>query len=63
MKRIKLSGKYAIDKYSYAIVDDDDYEWLSKHKWKAKPNTDGNNIYAIRTTKSNVWLLNIVVTS
>jgi len=53
MKRIKLSGKYAIDKYSYTIVDDEDYEWLSKHKWKAKPNGAHNNIYAIRTTNFN----------
>lgn len=53
MKQIKLSGKYAAGDHAYAIVDDDDYQWLSRHAWKAKPNARNNNVYAIRTTLKN----------
>ncbi len=51
MKRIKLSGKYAVGIHEYTIVDDEDYYRLVKYKWKAK--WSSNKIYAVRNTKLN----------
>ena len=51
-RRIALTGKLAVGANAYTTVDDEDFPVLSKHKWKAKPNTSGN-IYAIRTTQVN----------
>jgi hypothetical protein len=48
MARIKLTGKYAVGQYEYALVDDDMLEDLSKWRWKAKPNGSGSGIYAVR---------------
>jgi len=45
---IPLRGKYAVGASAFAIVDAEDYPALSQYKWKAKPNADGNNIYAVR---------------
>ncbi len=53
MKRIELGGKHAVGEHQYALVDDQDYEELSRHRWKAKPN--GNKarpqVYAVRNTQ------------
>lgn len=34
----------------FAIVDDEDYEWLSQYKWTAASNGT-NNVYAMRTIR------------
>ncbi len=47
MKLIHLSGKYGIDKF--AIVDDEDYEWLNQWKWFAIKHR--NTYYAIRNSR------------
>lgn len=51
MKLIRLVGKYAVGEHAYAMVDDEDFDQLSRYRWKAKPNPSGN-VYAIRTCKS-----------
>lgn len=48
MKRIKLNGKHATGKHSFALVDDDLFELLNRYRWKAKPNASGSHIYAVR---------------
>ena len=53
MKRIRLTGKYAIGKHTHTIVDNEDYEYLNKYKWKAKPNGFNNRVYAVRNVKRN----------
>ncbi len=53
MKRIRLTGKYAIGQYRYALVDDDWFEELDQWSWKAKPNGKGNNVYAVRKGKAD----------
>ena len=50
MQAIRLRGKYAVGDHAYAIVDDADYKALNQYKWKAKPNREGGNVYAIRTS-------------
>jgi hypothetical protein len=50
MARIKLTGKYAVGQYEYALVDDDIVEELSRWRWKAKPNGSGSGVYAVRNT-------------
>lgn len=51
MKLIPLRGKYAVGTNAHAMVDDDVYEAIGQHKWKAKPNGSGNNVYAVRVEK------------
>jgi len=51
IQRIELGGKYAVGEHRFALVDDADFAWLNAWRWKAKPNGDHNNIYAIRTQK------------
>jgi DNA polymerase III delta prime subunit len=51
MKKIKLSGKYAVGRYTHALVDNEDFDYLNMWKWKAKPNADNNHVYAIRTSR------------
>lgn len=51
MKLIALRGKHAVGEHTHAIVDDEDFERLNQWKWKAKPNADGNHVYAVRTQK------------
>lgn len=46
---IQLHGKYARGAGSVAIVDADRYDEINKHRWFAKPNGDGNCIYAARS--------------
>jgi hypothetical protein len=48
MNRIELTGKHAVGDNRFALVDDRDFAWLNRWKWKAKPNGGGNNIYAVR---------------
>lgn len=53
MKLIPLTGKYAVGKYAFAIVDDDMYEELRVFKWKAKPNGSGTHTYAVRNAATS----------
>lgn len=46
MKRIPLT------KGQFAIVDDEDFDWLSQHKWYATWNKYTKSFYAIRQSKS-----------
>jgi hypothetical protein len=48
MRTIKLSGKHAVGRFAQCIVDDDDYDRLSRYAWKAKPNGNGTHVYAVR---------------
>ncbi len=48
MRLIELGGKHAVGPYRFAMVDDADFDALNQHRWKAKPNADGNNVYAVR---------------
>jgi hypothetical protein len=48
MKQIPLSGKHGVGKF--ALVDDDDYKGLIKHKWHLF--TDGHTQYA----KRHIWI-------
>lgn len=45
---IALCGKYAVGKYTHAIIDTDNVDYLSQWRWKAKWNAKHNNIYAVR---------------
>jgi len=61
MALIALRGKYAVGRHRFAIVDDDLAPYLSRWKWKAKPNGAGNNVYAVRNqlrdgVTKNVWM-------
>jgi len=52
MKKIKLHGKYAIDKYSHVLVDDMYYEWLNRYYWIAhQAGSNSNMIYAA----ADIW--------
>ena len=51
VQRIELGGKYAVGEHRFAMVDDADFAWLNAWRWKAKPNADHNNVYAIRTQR------------
>ncbi len=51
MARIRLTGKCAIGQHRYAIVDDDLFPALKRYKWKAKPNQNGTQVYAVRNTQ------------
>lgn len=48
MALLRLTGKHAVGVHAYAIVDDDMLDFLSRWKWKAKPNGSGNHVYAVR---------------
>lgn len=48
MARIALAGKYAVGDHAFAIVDDDAFVFLSQWRWKAKPNGNGTQVYAVR---------------
>jgi hypothetical protein len=50
--KITLRGKYAVGQHSHAIVDADMFDELNQYLWKAKPNGCFNNVYAIRTAKT-----------
>jgi len=51
MAQIKLTGKYAVGQHAYAVVDDDMLDYLSQWRWKAKPNGNRNNVYAVRNAR------------
>lgn len=48
---LRLSGIYAVGPYEHAIVDVEDYDYLSRYAWRAKPNGSGSGVYAIRSTR------------
>lgn len=45
-----MSKRIPLTQGQYAIVDDEDYDWLRKWKWYA--HKDGNNFYAVRNKKA-----------
>ncbi|WP_244807972.1 hypothetical protein [Caballeronia zhejiangensis] len=53
MALIKLSGRHAVGRHEFALVDDDMFDFLSQWKWKAKPNGSGNHVYAVRNVVEN----------
>lgn len=53
MALIRLTGKYAAGKDAFTLVDDDQFAFLSQWKWKAKPNGQANNVYAVRNRYVN----------
>jgi hypothetical protein len=53
MKQIYLGGKHGSIIGNYALVDDDDYEWLSRWKWHVWQSKDCVTKYAIRTDVEN----------
>lgn len=52
MKKIRLSGKYAVGKYEYALVDDDCYGLLNEFTWHAHRSGKSEHIYAT----TSMWL-------
>ena len=50
MKKIHLGGKYGSVIGNYALVDDEDYECINKHRWHV--HSVSNLLYARRTEKS-----------
>lgn len=50
-KRLRLRGKHAVGEHEFARIDDDMAAELLRHRWKAKPNAGGNNVYAVRNAK------------
>lgn len=54
MKYIELNKKRGVKGY-YAIVDDDDYEYLNKFDWYLKK--DKNTCYAVRNNNTNKILM------
>ncbi|GJH14982.1 hypothetical protein CBA19CS22_00590 [Caballeronia novacaledonica] len=53
MALIRLSGRHAVGRHEFALVDDDMFDFLSQWKWKAKPNGSGNHVYAVRNVVEN----------
>lgn len=51
-RKLKLTGKYAVGRNAYAIVDADMFEALNRYRWKAKPNAAKTHVYAVRNTGS-----------
>lgn len=48
MEKIRLYGKHAVGENSFALVDSDQFEYLSQWHWKAKPNGSRSGVYAVR---------------
>ena len=46
-----MSKRISLTQGKFAIVDNDDFEWLSQWKWRYLPS--GNTGYAIRSTRKN----------
>jgi hypothetical protein len=43
-----MSRKISIGQGLFAIVDDEDFDWLNKYKWYVRRETNSTNIYAQR---------------
>jgi hypothetical protein len=56
MKRIQLNQtRSAIGKKRFALVDDDQHEWLNSYKWTMHQHPSGR-CYAVRRNEDGVWL-------
>ena len=53
MKEIRLHGRHATGTDSFARVDDSEFERLNAYHWKAKPNGNGDHVYAVRNAICN----------
>jgi len=51
MIEIALTGRFAVGEHRVALVDDDDFPFLSQWAWKAKPNGSGKLVYAARNVQ------------
>jgi hypothetical protein len=51
MRLLRLTGRHAVGVHQFAIVDNADFDELSRFRWKAKPNAAGNGTYAVRNVK------------
>lgn len=59
-RRIELRGKHG--KGFFAIVDDEDYEWLSQYKWYGKKSKNGK-LYACTPIRSTIVCMHSMILS
>ncbi len=59
--KLRLHGKYAVGQYQYALVDEEDWPQLIRHRWKAKPNAAGTHVYAVRNAGGKAVRMHRVV--
>lgn len=52
LRNIPMSKKIPLTQNQFAIVDDEDFEWLNQWKWCADWNSHIQNFYAVRMSKS-----------
>ena len=55
MKKLRLKGKHAVGKYKYALVDDEDFEAVSRFTWWLVRKIGKRRIkfYAVRTKRKS----------
>jgi hypothetical protein len=51
MKQIRLNGKHATGAFEFALVDDEDFDWLSRVRWKVSGSASGGKRYAVRNVR------------